>query len=91
MYVAGNRQVNVKRDGKLVSVNPGEPVPEAAEWPHDVLQRCMKIGQIVNAEPAKAKSYQLVTKLPPAAPAKQAKGKSTSKPTVSIGKTKKAS
>ncbi len=51
MLVAG-RQINVERAGKLVALNPGEAVPEAALWPHDVLMRCMKVGQVVNVERA---------------------------------------
>lgn len=49
MFVVG-RHINVERKGKLVQLNPGEPVPEAATFPHDVLMRCMKVGQIVSVE-----------------------------------------
>lgn len=55
MFVAG-RQINVERDGKLVALIPGDPVPEAATWPHAVLVNCMKVGQIVNVEKASPKA-----------------------------------
>ncbi|MCC6808700.1 MAG: hypothetical protein IT381_14845 [Deltaproteobacteria bacterium] len=51
MLVAG-RQINVERDGKLVALAPGEPVPEAATWDHQVLVNCMKVGQILSVEKA---------------------------------------
>jgi hypothetical protein len=90
MYVVGNRQVNVERDGKLVALNPGEPVPEAAAWPHDVLMRCMKIGQIVSGQPANVISYPLAKTTGPAKVEKaKGAGKSTSKPIKSIGKSSK--
>lgn len=49
MFVAG-RHINVTRDGASVALKPGDPCPEAATFPHDVLMRCMKVGQIVNVE-----------------------------------------
>lgn len=55
MFVAG-RSINVKRDGAKVALNPGDPCPEAATWDHDVLLRCMKIGQVVNVEKPTAKA-----------------------------------
>jgi hypothetical protein len=68
MFVAG-RHIKIERDGEAVDIGPGEPVPEAATWPHDVLMRCMKIGQVVNVAedekvdavtaPMAAKSYAL--------------------------------
>lgn len=58
MLIAG-RQTNVTRDGKLVALMPGQPVPEAAMWPHDVLMRCMKVGQIVNVEKPTAEQVQM--------------------------------
>ncbi len=55
MFVAG-RHINVEREGKLVQLNPGDLVPEAASFPHDVLMRCMKVGQIIAVEKKTADS-----------------------------------
>lgn len=47
MFVAA-RHLKIQRDGELIDVGPGDPVPEASTWSHDTLLRCMKVGQIVN-------------------------------------------
>ncbi len=49
MFVAG-RHIKIERDGEAVDLGPGDACPEAAMWPHDVLMRCMKIGQVVNVQ-----------------------------------------
>ncbi len=49
MFVAG-RHLRIERDGEIVDVGPGDPVPEAGSWSHDTLLRCMKVGQIVNVD-----------------------------------------
>ncbi len=48
-FYAG-QHINVVRDGKKVMLSPGDACPEAAEWDHDVLQRCMKVDQVVDLE-----------------------------------------
>lgn len=47
MFVAA-RHLKIQRDGELIDVGPGDPVPEASSWSQDTLLRCMKVGQIVN-------------------------------------------
>lgn len=49
MFIAG-KSINVEREGKLVALKPGEPCPEAATWDHDVLLRCMRVGQVLNVD-----------------------------------------
>lgn len=90
MYVVGNRHANVERDGKLVTLNPGDPIPEAAEWPHDVRMRCMKIGQIVTMKEVDTKPQPaLARKLGPSKASTIASVKPSSTSEVNNGKPKK--
>lgn len=53
MFVAG-KPINVTREGKLVQLSIGDPVPEAETWPIDVLARIKRQGQVVETSNPKA-------------------------------------
>lgn len=49
MFVAG-QQIMITRNGAPCTINRGDPCPEAADFPHDVLMRLLKVGKLVNVE-----------------------------------------
>ncbi len=44
MFYVGNRVASVYRNGELVRLDPGAPIPEAASWPN--LARAIKQGRV---------------------------------------------
>lgn len=59
MFIAA-RHISVTRDDKLVALMPGDACPEAADFPHDVLMRCIKVGQLVNVDSAPDKAPVMI-------------------------------
>lgn len=49
MYVAGKR-LKVVRDGQVVILKGGDPVPEAGEWKRNILEAHLKINNLMTEE-----------------------------------------